>query len=80
MIDLVGYLAGILTIISFLPQVIKSWRSRKIDDLSKGTGAALIFASMTWIVYGVLLSSMPMIITNSIVLICVILIFLVHFI
>ena len=36
MIDLLGTAAGTLTTLSFLPQVIKTWRSRSADDISTG--------------------------------------------
>lgn len=79
MIDLLGYLAGILAMIGFMPQVIKSWRTRKIEDLSKYTGIAMILSSLTWIAYGIAILSIPIIVTNIFVFICVMLIFLVHF-
>jgi MtN3 and saliva related transmembrane protein len=34
--DALGLIAGVLTTISFLPQVIKTWRSRSAKDLSLG--------------------------------------------
>ena len=71
MIDLIGYLAGFLTIVGFLPQIVKSWRTRKTGDLSLSTGILLALGSITWTVYGVLLFSMPMMVTNIIVLICI---------
>ena len=71
MVNFVGFLAGILTIMSFLPQVIKTWRTRKTDDLSLGTGILLITASLAWTAYGVLMDSWPMMITNVVVLLCV---------
>jgi len=79
MIDLIGYMAGFLTIISFLPQVVKSWRTRKTDDLSMMTGILLAIGAVMWTIYGLLLSSMPMIATNIIVMFCVIAIISVHF-
>ncbi len=71
MIDFVGYLAGFLTVIGFLPQAIKSWETRKTEDLSLSTGILLSCGAITWTIYGVLLSSMPMMITNVVVLICI---------
>jgi len=67
MIDFVGYLASFLTVISFIPQVVKSWRTRKTEGLSLSTGILLSAGSITWAIYGVLLDSGPMIITNIIV-------------
>ncbi|MFH1586810.1 MAG: PQ-loop domain-containing transporter [Candidatus Diapherotrites archaeon] len=33
-IDLLGYAAGLLVVISLLPQTIKSWRTKSTKDLS----------------------------------------------
>lgn len=71
MIDFVGFLAGILTVMSFIPQVVKTWRTRKSGDLSLGTGILLVVASLMWTAYGVLMHSWPMMITNVVVLFCV---------
>ena len=60
-----GYVAGILTVSSFLPQVIRSWRTRQTRDLSLGMFALLSTASSLWIVYGVITSDWPVILTNS---------------
>ena len=65
MIAYLGYFAGILTVISFLPQVIRTWRTRQTRDLSLGMFALLITASTLWILYGVLTADWPVIMTNS---------------
>ena len=71
MIDLVGYLAGFLTVVTFMPQAIKSWRTRKTEDLSLSTVILLPAGLIAWIVYGVLICSIPMMVTNVVVLMCV---------
>jgi MtN3 and saliva related transmembrane protein len=65
MIRYLGYSAGILTVGSFLPQVIRTWRSRQTGDLSLGMFALLATASSLWIVYGIVTSDWPVILTNS---------------
>ena len=60
-----GYLAGILTVSSFLPQVIRSWRTRQTRDLSLGMFTLLTTACALWMVYGVLTSDWPVILTNG---------------
>lgn len=74
MVELIGYLAGFLTVVGFVPQVIKSWRTRRTEDLSLSTGVLLSVSAITWTIYGVLLASAPMMITNVVVLICILLI------
>jgi MtN3 and saliva related transmembrane protein len=64
MIHYLGYLAGTLTVVSFLPQVIRTWQSRRTGDLSLGMFTILITASSLWIVYGAVVHDMPVVITN----------------
>jgi len=63
-IHYLGYFAGLLTVVSFLPQVIRTWRTRQTRDLSLGMFALLVTASSLWILYGSLIGSWPVIATN----------------
>jgi MtN3 and saliva related transmembrane protein len=60
-----GYLAGFLTVVSFLPQVLRTWKTRRTNDLSMEMFAIIITASILWIVYGAITSDWPVILTNS---------------
>jgi MtN3 and saliva related transmembrane protein len=64
MIHYLGYFAGLLTVTSFLPQVIRTWKSRQTRDLSFGMFALLVTASSLWIIYGIIIDDWPVIITN----------------
>ena len=64
MIQYLGYFAGSLTVVSFLPQVIRTWRTRQTRDLSLGMFALLVTASSLWILYGFMIGSWPVIATN----------------
>ena len=64
MIHYLGYFAGTLTVASFLPQVIRTWRRRQTRDLSLGMFALLVTASSLWIGYGIIIEDWPVIITN----------------
>ena len=61
----VGYLAGALTVISLIPQVLRVWRTKQTKDLSIRTFLLLIAAGILWIVYGVMASDWPVIATNG---------------
>lgn len=67
-VNLLGSLAGTLTTIAFVPQVLKTWRSRSAKDIS--TGMFLIFAAgvLLWLIYGIAISAWPIIIANAITL------------
>ncbi|MDD4333029.1 MAG: SemiSWEET transporter [Patescibacteria group bacterium] len=64
--DIIGYLGGIFTTISFLPQVIKSYRTKSANDLSSGMIFATLIGTAFWIIYGFLINSVPIIIMNVI--------------
>ncbi|NEN90293.1 MAG: hypothetical protein F6K48_15805 [Okeania sp. SIO3H1] len=59
-----GLLAGSLTTISFLPQVIKTWRTRSTKDISLEMFAIFCSGVLIWIIYGILVKDVPVIFTN----------------
>lgn len=63
---LVGYIAGTLTTISFVPQVLRAWTLKETRDLS--LAMLLLFAAgiILWTVYGVWTASLPIIIANAV--------------
>ena len=71
---IVGFFAGFLTTVSFLPQVLKTWKSRSTSDLSMGMLSVFSLGVMCWLVYGFLLQESPMIFWNSVTLILVLVI------
>ena len=64
-IEYLGYLAGSLTVVSFLPQVLRSWRTKRTGDLSMSMFALLMTASTLWMVYGALKNDWPVVWTNG---------------
>ncbi len=68
-IQLIGIMAGTLTSISFLPQAIKTWKSRSAKDLS--LGMFLIFTSgvALWLTYGIIREDLPIILANIVTLV-----------
>jgi len=62
---ILGFMAGTLTTISFVPQVYKVWRTRRSDDLSWGMLITFSVGVVLWLVYGLLLRAMPVIVANG---------------
>jgi MtN3 and saliva related transmembrane protein len=60
-----GYVAGVLTVVSFLPQVIRAWRTKQTRDLSLWGFALLITAGTMWVVYGAASGDWPVVATNT---------------
>ena len=65
-IEFFGYFAAILTTSAFLPQLIKTLKTRKADDVSLVTLIMFIFGVCCWIIYGYEISSSPILIANII--------------
>jgi MtN3 and saliva related transmembrane protein len=65
MVSELGYVAGIVTVASFLPQVVRAWRTRQTRDLSLASLALLITAGTMWIAYGALSRDWPVVATNT---------------
>ena len=51
MIGLLGFVAGVLTVGSFVPQVVRTWRTRRTGDLSFGMFALLATSGSLWMLY-----------------------------
>ncbi|TCJ19197.1 hypothetical protein EPD60_01915 [Flaviaesturariibacter flavus] len=62
--QIVGIVAGILTASSLLPQVVKTLKEKKAEDVSKGMLVTLMGGVALWIVYGFLRNDLPIIVTN----------------
>ena len=60
----IGIGAGILTSVSMLPQLIKTFKEKKAEDISLVMIFVLIGGIVGWIWYGFLKSDMPIIFTN----------------
>ena len=66
--SLLGFIAGALTTISFIPQVLHAWRSKSCDDLSWGMLLTFAGGVLLWLIYGIRLRAMPIIVANAVTL------------
>ena len=67
-IEIFGYIAAVLTTAAFLPQLIKTLKTKKADDVSLITLIMFIIGVLCWIIYGYKISSTPILIANLITL------------
>ena len=65
-IDILGYIAGILVVISLVPQVIKSWTTKSTRDISLSRYIIYVSGLILWVTYAFLIQNGPVAITNSI--------------
>ena len=65
-IEFFGYFAAILTTLAFLPQLIKTIKTKKAEDVSLVTLIMFLTGVLSWIIYGYKISSTPILIANII--------------
>ena len=80
-IEVIGLLAGFLTMIGFVPQLIKIWRYGSTEGVSLGMYFVLLSGVSLWLIYGFFINSLSIIISNSIagiIQICIISIIIIN--
>ena len=60
-----GFVAGICTTFSFVPQLLKAWRSTDTEAISKRTYLISTGAFGLWVVHGVMIEGLPIIVFNA---------------
>ena len=63
-IEFFGYFAAILTTLAFVPQLIKTLNTKKAEDVSLTTLIMFLTGVAAWIIYGIQISSKPILIAN----------------
>lgn len=61
-------MAGGLTTVAFLPQVIKTWKSKSARDLSVVMFSVFCLGTLLWLIYGIIIRQLPIILANAITL------------
>lgn len=64
--DLIGTLAAVLTTASFLPQAWHTFQTKDVRGISLGMYSVFTSGVAMWLVYGILLSAWPIVISNAI--------------
>lgn len=60
-----GLFAGVCTTLAVVPQLIKAWKTKKVDDISPLMFTILIIGVGLWVVYGILKKDIAIIATNG---------------
>jgi MtN3 and saliva related transmembrane protein len=66
----IGFVAGTLTSIAAVPQVIKTLKTRHVRDISIWQPLLLTFGVALWMLYGILINDTPLILANITPLVC----------
>lgn len=65
-IQLIGYLAGLIIAIALIPQVVQAWKTKSTKDISLPWTLILLLGLLLYFVYGVGIMEMPIIVANAI--------------
>lgn len=65
--EAIGHFGAFLTGVTFIPQVYKTWKSRRAADLSLTMMMIVVLSTIVWLVYAFSLMLWPVIIANGIV-------------
>ena len=63
-LEIFGLFAAVLVVISWLPQLSKSFKTKSTKDLSWGMITILGISQVMWLYYGIAIGSLPVAITN----------------
>ena len=66
--NILGMTAGGLTTVAFLPQVIKTWKTKSAADISSGMFVMFSSGVFLWLLYGFAIGASPIIIANAVTL------------
>lgn len=67
-IKILGLVAGSITSITFLPQLVQIWRTKSAKDVSLYMLSLLTIGVSMWLAYGIFVKDVAIIYTNSMVL------------
>lgn len=65
---LLGMVAGMLTTVGFIPQIVRGYRTKKMDDVSLFMPILLSAGMGLWLGYGLVLNDLPIVFWNAVAL------------
>jgi MtN3 and saliva related transmembrane protein len=71
-----GFIAGTITTLSFVPQVIRTYKNKSGQDISAWMMLLLATGTMLWLIYGLLIGGVPIVAANAVTFALVVVIFI----
>ena len=62
---MLGLTAAVCTTVSFVPQLVQTLRTKKAGDVAWGMLITFIIGVILWLIYGILIHSLPIIVANT---------------
>lgn len=66
--EIIGFMAALLTTAAFVPQVVKTWKTKSADGLSLGMYLIFCVGVLLWLIYGIAKQDLPVIAANAVTL------------
>ena len=73
--SIIGYTAAIFLVISLLPQLLHTYKTKKVNDLSYLFLCLQIITCILFLIYGALLEEVPLLLANGCVLLQLVILF-----
>ena len=64
-IEIIGFIAAILTTSAFIPQVYKTRKTKEVENLSLSMYLVMLSGVILWLIYGIYISSSAIIVANA---------------
>ena len=68
-LDVLGLVATCFTTASFVPQVIRTWRTRDVSGISLPTYLIITVGLALWLVYGLMRGDLPLTVANAVMVV-----------
>lgn len=68
-IEVIGLFGSLLSSITFIPQVVQTWKTKSVSDLNLTMLLIIVLSTVVWLVYGFGRGVLPVIIANAIIFI-----------
>ena len=73
-VEAIGLLAGFLGLVAWVPQIQRIWIQKRADGISLPTFSIIAAAITLWLIYGILVDSLSLIISNGLVLVLILIV------
>ena len=77
--EIIGLLAAVLTMFGFLPQAIKIYRTKSVNDISLMAISQLTVGIFLWLLYGIHLKNFAIILANSVTFLILVVVMVLFF-
>jgi len=65
LLEIFGLIAGTVTSIGFIPQIVRGYKTKKLDDVSYFMPTILAVGMTLWFIYGVFSNAIPIMAANA---------------